>query len=201
MSRCSWPAGWWTGGAPVPARCAQILVLCGCAFVAGGCGGRAGIRESAGLAPASVPESTAFEYAAQVQRLGAGAADSAQDSVRVIGIARNISDRTLDLCCRFDFGGGYKPCPECPRPERPPTLYLLPASWRTETPFEGQRTRLAPGGEFRDTLVVTFRALDFEYAPGKITIEGSFWIGEPGRTFAQATCLEAEAFRVAVEVP
>lgn len=123
------------------------------------------------------------------------------DTLRAIGIARNISSRPIDLCGRFDFGGGYKPCSDCPPAERPPTLWILPESWRSETPFGGRGVHLAPGAELRDTLIVTFRPLDFEFSPGKITLEGSFWAGKPGGTFADARCLDAEAGTIAVEVP
>jgi len=138
-----------------------------------------------------------FACAVRVER----SRGSGIDTLRVIGIARNDSRKAFDLCGRFDFGGGYKPCPECPKPERPPVLYILPVSWQREAPFDGRRTHLDPGAELRDTLLVTFAPLDFEYAPGKITFEGSLWAGLPGGTFAQARCLNAEAGTAAIEVP
>ncbi len=126
---------------------------------------------------------------------------SEADTLRVIGVARNVSAKSLDVYGRFDFGGAYKPCPDCPRSARAPVFYVLPVSWRREAPFEGRRIQLVPGAELRDTLLVTFAPLDFEFAPGKITFSGSFWAGVPGGTFAQARCLNAEAGTVAVEVP
>ncbi len=170
--------------------CGSVVGLCGCASLSAGRGDRDPCSPER-LDPAQ------FACDVRVER----ARGSGIDTLRAIGIARNVSSRPIYLCGRFDFGGGYKPCPDCPLPERPPTLWILPVSWRSEAPFGGRSLRLAPGAELRDTLLVTFDPLDFEQAPGKITLEGSFWAGLPGGTFGQARCLNAEAGTVAIEVP
>lgn len=123
------------------------------------------------------------------------------ETIIIVGIARNVSDQTIRMCCGFDFQGSFVPGSGCPKGTRPPTLHLLGRSTLPDTPLECRAVVLRPKGTFRDST--SFEIIRNEYAqcPGSMRVTLSFWTGEPGQTFAQARCVAREAVGASVSLP
>ena len=122
-------------------------------------------------------------------------------TIVVVGIARNISDKPIQMCCCFDFKGSFAPGPDCPKGTRPPTHVLLGRSALDDTPLECRPVILQPNGTFRDSTSFTVGDDEFARCPGSMRVTLSFWTGQPGQTFAEAQCVAPEAVGASISLP
>ena len=123
------------------------------------------------------------------------------DTIVIVGIAKNISDKPIEMCCCFDFKGNFVPGLECPKGTRPPTQYLLGRATLDDTPLECRPVTLRPNGTFRDSTSFQVARGEFARCPGSMRVTLSFWTGKPGQTFAEAQCVASEAVGASISLP
>jgi hypothetical protein len=140
---------------------------------------------------------TSFVFDSAVVR----SSDGDFDTAVVIGLARNVSADTLRLCCRFDFEGGFASSSACPGQERSPVFYLLGRSTTSSTSLNCRSAVLEPGAVFADSVTLRLYRPDFARCPGRIRLDGGFWLGQPGKSFAEASLQKAQAVQVSFDEP
>lgn len=159
-------------------------------------GGTADPTQVAPAATEPLPEASAFAFDCAIHSRAKGDVDS----FVVVAKARNVSSAPVALCCRFDFEGTFAAGTPCGA-ERSPVFFLLARSNAPETGLECHATVLAPGAAYSDSATFQLYRPDYAKCPGSVEIRGSFWVGHPGNSFAEAKLLVHDAVRVSAPEP